>query len=710
MYTLKPTKMKFKDPISNNYVGINAISDQGANQIIHAFLNQHPELITTVQNNSISIEKLTRTLRQDIMATKLAIGGPLVVDLAEDMQNKDRIYVYIGNESGYTNGNWYYHNGTSWVSGGVYPSARVDTDKTLSVSNIPADARATGQAIDDLSSYYDNEVSTINGLIEILEDSLSTYCQELEVDSEGLVYLINNGERIAGPYGPFAGSGGGGGGGSTNHAQFDMTNNTGWLAKTIANGSSCPVSFTWSSEEDGNSTGPGTLTIKSGGVIKTTMNVDQGDIEIDLALYCSVGRNSLRVSLSDAYDNTRSVNFTITVEELQIDSYFDESQIYDTAVSFAYTLIGGNNLNKTVHFIVDGTELDSITTPTSNRQLTYAIPKQSYGAHSFEVYFDCLISGQTVESNHLNYEIIFVDENGENSIIASSFSTTTATQYTTLNIPYTVYTPSSLTTPITITVNGQTVSTQTVDRTKQTFTYRADNIGILNIIIASETASKTDAEAETESLALYLSSSGRSNNENNPAVWTYTNGNNTISAQFNNFNFSSDGWVLDDDGIPVLRITGDARLTIPYKIFESDFRTTGKTIELEFATKNVMNYNSTILSCYSGGKGLNVTAQKATLTAEQTQISMQYKEDEHIRLSFVVEKKFENRLMFVYVNGIVSGVVQYQDSDDFSQGSPVNITIGSNTCTMDLYCIRIYDNNLTRHQILDNWIADSQNI
>ena len=57
----------------------------------------------------------------------------------------------------------------------------------------------------------------------------------------------------------------------------------------------------------------------------------------------------------------------------------------------------------------------------------------------------------------------------------------------------------------------------------------------------------------------------------------------------------------------------------------------------------------------------------------------------------------------------MSGAVQYPEDDDFSQATPVGITIGSNDCTTDIYTIRAYDNGLTRYQVLDNWIADSQN-
>ena len=149
-------------------------------------------------------------------------------------------------------------------------------------------------------------------------------------------------------------------------------------------------------------------------------------------------------------------------------------------------------------------------------------------------------------------------------------------------------------------------------------------------------------------------------------------------------------------------------MTIPYQIFAEDFRTRGKTIEIEFATKMVMNYDAVILSCLSGGRGLFMTAQKVQMNSEQSEISMQFKEDEHVRVAFVVEKRSENRLIYCYINGIMSGTVQYPSDDDFAQTEPVGISIGSNDCTIDLYCIRVYDNDLTRHQILTNWIADTQ--
>jgi hypothetical protein len=47
----------------------------------------------------------------------------------------------------------------------------------------------------------------------------------------------------------------------------------------------------------------------------------------------------------------------------------------------------------------------------------------------------------------------------------------------------------------------------------------------------------------------------------------------------------------------VLSVGGDARVEIPMKVFANDFKANGKTIELEIATRNIRDYNTTIISC-----------------------------------------------------------------------------------------------------------------
>lgn len=527
-----------------------------------------------------------------------------------------------------------------------------------------------------------------------------------------LIFTDVDGNPIGEPIEGIGGSGGGGGGGSTTNAEMSATNTTGWISNSISAGDTVNVNILWTSIENDLPTGNGVVTIRVNGLIKASYEVQQGEITVNLTNYLSSGTNNVKITVTDIYDQSRTLGFNISVLDLRITSNFNTAIPFDSTIPFSYTVYG--DVEKTVKIEVDGTVIHTQTTSASGRQLTYSIPAQSHGAHTLRAYFDAEVNNQSVRSNILYFEFIAIETLNSTPIIISSFNTQQVTQYESVIIPYRVYTPTSDTTAVTLYINNVEVSSQTVDRTEQSFTFRANDAGALAFKIQAGTQSKTinltvvesdvNIEAETEDLALYLSAQGRSNNESTKDVWSY----NDISAVFSGFTWRLDGWQTDEDGINVLRLNDTARLTIPYQIFGTDFKSTGKTIELEFATRDVVDYSATILSCMADGIGINITPQSVTFAGAQTNTNTLYKDNEHIRLSIVVEKQTDNRLILIYINGIMSRAIQYASGERFSQLTPVGINVGSSDCGIDLYNIRIYDNNLTRRQILTNWIADTQ--
>ena len=122
--------------------------------------------------NAIESEKTARengdsALHSEIESLRSAVGSPLVASTAAEMTNTNKVYVYTGSETGYTAGNWYYYDGSAWTSGGVYNSAGINTDKTLSVEDMAADAAAVGVLKEDLKLVgldigADVAVSTVN--------------------------------------------------------------------------------------------------------------------------------------------------------------------------------------------------------------------------------------------------------------------------------------------------------------------------------------------------------------------------------------------------------------------------------------------------------------------------------------------------------------------------------------------------------------------
>ena len=594
-------------------------------------------------------------------------------------------------------------------------------ERATQIAQVTTSAEQTAMQALDKASDAENEVAEFINSQTNLNQRLNLI--DLRVDEKvdgaftenGYLYLTSDGEVVAGPLGPFSGTGGGGSGSSDgNNAKISVSNDSGWNSKTVSDSDECIAVITWDSLEDDNPTGNGTLTIMDNGATKAMLDIPQGTVSIDLMPYVITGSNVVSLKVEDIYGNSRTLKLSVTVVTISLASSFDSAYAYTGPISFPYTPVG--NTQKTMHFLLDSIEIGSTVTSVSGRQQSFTIAQQTHGVHTFEAYFDCTINGQVVESNHLYYEIICLETLNNDPIIASNFKGGVVKQYSLLQVPFIVYVPTSQTADVLLQVDGETVSARTVDRSEQTWVYRADTVGNKALSIAVGAISKTipitveesDIEiyAETDALSLYLTSYGRSNSEADPGEWASED----ISATLTNFNFTSDGWVSDQKGVTVLRVSGDDRVAIPAQPFAVDARTTGKTIGLEFATHNVMDYDAKIISCESGGRGFYVTPQRAVLKSEQSEISMQFKEDEHVSIYFVIEKRSENRLVYCYVNGIISGAIIYPTDDDFSQVTPVGISIGSNDAVVDLYNLRIYDNDLTRHQVLTNWIADTQDV
>ena len=117
-----------------------------------------------------AVEEAQSTLAQ----ARSLIGSPLVANTAEDMADTSRIYVYTGSETGYTNGHWYYHNGSTWTDGGVYNAVAVDTDTTLTIAGKAADAKETGNQISELKSDFSKlGLSVVDGKLCITYKEVS---------------------------------------------------------------------------------------------------------------------------------------------------------------------------------------------------------------------------------------------------------------------------------------------------------------------------------------------------------------------------------------------------------------------------------------------------------------------------------------------------------------------------------------------------------
>lgn len=118
--------------------------------------------------NSVKAQESTSTTNINTLGDKIlaqmkhGYGYPFTAASAAAMTDTAKIYVYTGSETGYTNGNWYYWNGTAWTSGGVYNATALETDKTLTVSGAAADAFVVGETTANVNQNLLRKYGVVN--------------------------------------------------------------------------------------------------------------------------------------------------------------------------------------------------------------------------------------------------------------------------------------------------------------------------------------------------------------------------------------------------------------------------------------------------------------------------------------------------------------------------------------------------------------------
>lgn len=523
-------------------------------------------------------------------------------------------------------------------------------------------------------------------------------------------------------YDPVYIEGGGGGGGTSSSSVVKLTNQNGTSTMAVATGAAVNLKFNFTSTEDDIPTGNGTCQITVNGAIKTTFNIAQGLTTIDVAEYLKSGSNTVRVKCTDIYGTSKTLAYTISVIDMYITSTFDATVPYNGDITFKYTPFGA--IDKTIHILIDGTEKTTVSVSTSGKQNTYMISALSHGVHRLEIYATATLDDNDMESDHLIFDIMCIETGNTSSMIASVCTISEIKQGGQVTIPWIVYDPTKLSCDVSLDIytigSGSEAihSTQslTVDRSQQYWNTRKYPVGEVYFRIKygdiskvhKITVSESDiqTEAETNDLELALLTDGRSNNEPNPSVWSYGN----YTTTFTDFNWRTNGWIDDANGDTCLRLNDNARAVVHFKPFDNDIRTYGKTIELEFAIRDVNNRDDVVISCMSGGIGFEVKADTAYIVSEQSRVFCNYKDEEKVRLTFSVEARSEYRQLSVYLNGILSDVIQYPDTDNFQQTNPVDISIGSDKCGIDLYAIRSYTTALPAPTNVDNFIADTRDI
>lgn len=604
--------------------------------------------------------------------------------------------------------------------------SETEVDESLNVSSTnPVQNAAVAAKLMEI------EASTVLGMNAELSDDGS---------SVRLALTNKSGAEIASADIP-AGSGGGGGDASTTKIVLDAA-----VSKTIIKeGDSAMLTWTYdhqysSGDEKGTSTGQKatvSIEMKRGATVMyadTQHEVSKGTYTLDLTKYLLLGTTDIyvRATTTDpttGKTQTRQSYVSVKAVTLALSSSFNIAECVakggygvSETVSIPFAVSGSGD--KTVTLYLDGHQWDSQTVKrsgTTNGSFSLSMSGVSIGRHTVQIVAEMEASAElTLKSESIYFDILKAGQNapyigtkltfGDGRIFADDHLTPTIEtgQYEQVRFDFVAYDPT--TTPATVGVWRDGIRTQTVSvpRTTQVYTNRFLEQGDVAMVLkcgtteyklnVKVTESGIDLSEATAGLVLKLSAAGRSNAESEPAEWRY----NDVQTAFEGFDWQSNGWTGD-----ALKLTNGANVEIGYKSFGNDATTTGATYEMELTCTNVTDRRGTVVDCMTGGVGFRLTTQEALMrTGAGSEVGTKFASGMTLKIAFVVQENKANRLMTLYVNGILCGAKQYASTDSLLQAEPTNIRITSESADVEVRNLRVYNRALGDDEELANYMVD----
>ena len=579
-------------------------------------------------------------------------------------------------------------------------------------------------------------------LMEIEASTVLGMNAELSDDGSSVRLALTNksGAEIASADIP-AGSGGGGGDASTTKIVLDAA-----VSKTIIKeGDSAMLTWTYdhqysSGDEKGTSTGQKatvSIEMKRGATVMyadTQHDVSKGTYTLDLTKYLLLGTTDIyvRATTTDpttGKTQTRQSYVSVKAVTLALSSSFNIAECVakggygvSEAVSIPFAVSGSGD--KTVTLYLDGHQWDSQTVKrsgTTNGSFSLSMSGVSIGRHTVQIVAEMEASAElTLKSESIYFDILKAGQNapyigtkltfGDGRIFADDHLTPTIEtgQYEQVRFDFVAYDPT--TTPATVGVWRDGIRTQTVSvpRTTQVYTNRFLEQGDVAMVLkcgtteyklnVKVTESGIDLSEATAGLVLKLTAAGRSNAESEPAEWRY----NDVQTAFEGFDWQSNGWTGD-----ALKLTNGANVEIGYKPFGNDATTTGATYEMELTCSNVTDRKGTVVDCMAGNVGFRLTTQEALMrTGAGSEVGTKFASGMTLKIAFVVQEKKGNRLMELYVNGILCGAKQYASTDSLLQAEPTNIKVTSESADVEVRNMRVYSRALGDDEELANYMVD----
>lgn len=176
----------------------------------------------------------------------------------------------------------------------------------------------------------------------------------------------------------------------------------------VVSGDKAIIKYKYTSvDSSGDDTGEGTATWKVGSTTVATSMALQGDNEFDITPYVTTGTQKVTLTIVDTSGSLLTKYWTVQIVDVRLESTFNDKYTYPLGeIAFSYIPYG--SIEKTIHFILDGEELDSVVTTASGVPMNYTLPAQEHGSHLLETYITAEVNGSTIETDHIFKDIFMV--------------------------------------------------------------------------------------------------------------------------------------------------------------------------------------------------------------------------------------------------------------------------------------------------------------
>ena len=625
------------------------------------------------------------------------------------------------------------------VGADAYSKSEIDTALAGIRQTHSDDKTTTDAAI----AQANRNIQTNADAISTLTNQQKTYTAELEQSEDKYYFVLNEavgegeGVEVSRFQLPETGGGGGGTGGGSTLTVGRVTQTPVVVTPT----DTVLIQFTCNSVDTGGETVDCSYVLKMGSTVVETgpcIQYVDGDATtyntIDATGYCSVGAQKFTLVVTDDNGSVVTRNWTVQVVDVRIESTFSDRIAYasGSTVNFTYTPYGGNTA-KTVHFKLDGRDLESVVTTSSGIPQSYSISPQTHGAHLLECWITATVNSQPIETDHIFKDIIWYDSQSEDPVIGciyryDYYGYVQAKQYNTTSIPYVVFDPHAASPDVELRVDGTLVSEQHLTNPYNTWLYKSDVVSTHTLSITCRNVTVQvrmeitelgyDIQPVTANLAFDFNPTGLTNTSAN-RLWHDENNQNVQMTVSNNFDWNNGGYQVDDDGNQYFCVKSGTRAYISYNLFGTNPKTVGAEFKVIFKTTNVRDKDALFLSCLTGNAndaaGLEMRVHNGYVHASSDTLEQPYSEEDVIEFEYnilAIDTEDSNATSFVmtYEDGVASRPMLYPNDDGFRlyQLSPVPITIGSDDCDVHIYRMKAYSAALTDNNILTNFIADAR--